>query len=231
MERKEIIDRLIQNENSVYTEADIELLNAMPEDFLKRTYLSAIGNIAANKSNTSVANSSDEQFQRAVSAGTQALKNVQKKIFELRATESQMLEELSGLGIAEKSIFNVDYSTISESDIDAFVQNSHSPVAQVLREALEIRNRGRVELISQVIANSHGLFTEEDLRHKTAEELHKLAALSGGPAQQYGAPPMQFDSPGMNWQGAGMGNIPITNEAAGGEPLGLPSTFTPKKNT
>jgi len=234
MERKELISTLIANEHSAFSEADIEILDGMPDDMLKRIFLStsAAGNSFAPKKADVVVNNQeeDEQIQKAIASGMQSLKKVQKQIFELRATESKVLDDLHRLGANEQSIFNVDYQSISEADINLFVQNSQSDVAQVLREALELRNRGRVELIAQVITNSNGLFTEEDLHYKTSEELQKLATLaggSGGNAQRLGAipAPMLVDGVVQNWRGAGMGNIPIMNEASGGEPLGLPSTF------
>ena len=231
MDKKTLIDKLIQNENSPYSEADIEHLNSLPDDLLKRTYLA----IAAPPANTpsskkregqSVNNMTDEQVEKAITASKQSLKTVQKQIFELRATEAKVLDDLGKLGASETSIFNVDYSTISDADIELFVQNSQSEVAQVLREALEIRNQGRIELMTQVIANSGGLFTEEDLQYKSSEELQKLATLANN-SVQYGAPPMALppvNNP-PNWQGAGMGNALIMNEAGGGEPLELPKSF------
>jgi hypothetical protein len=177
-----------------------------------------------------VNNQEDEQIQKAIANATQSLKKVQKQIFELRAAESKVLDDLHKLGANEQSIFNVDYQAISEADINLFVQNSQSDVAQVLREALEIRNQGRVDLIAQVITNSNGLFSEEDLHYKTLEELQKLATLAGGSSgnsRQLGAlpAPMLVDGIVQNWRGAGMGNIPVMNEASGGEPLGLMSTL------
>jgi len=184
MERKELISRLIQNEHSAFSEADIETLDGMSEDMLKRIFLStsAASNSFTPKRTDVVVNNQieDEQAQKAIANCMQSLKKVQKQIFELRAAESKVLDDLSKLGADEKSIFNVDYQAISEDDINLFVQNSQSDVAQVLREALEIRNRGRVDLISQVITNSNGLFSEEDLHTKTLEELQKLATLAGG---------------------------------------------------
>lgn len=236
MERKELIHKLISNEHSAFSEADLDILNGMSDDILKRIFLStsaAGSSFAPKKTDAAVSNQvTDEQVQKAITACMQTLKKVQKQIFELRAAESKVLDDLSKLGANEKSIFNVDYSTISEADINLFVQNSQSDAAQVLREALEIRNRGRADLISQVITNSNGLFTEEDLLYKTLEELQKLATLAGGSGnvQQLGALPAPLIQPNgsvLNWQGAGIGNIPIVNEAGGGEPLGLLSTFDP----
>jgi hypothetical protein len=238
MERKELINRLITNEHSAFSDTDIEILEGMPDDMLKRIFLStsAAGNsFAPKRADVAVNNhEADEQVQKAVANCMQSLKKVQKQIFELRASESKILDDLNKLGSNEKSIFNVDYQAISEADINLFVQNSQSDVAQVLREALEIRNRGRVDLIAQVISNSNGLFSEEDLHYKTLDELQKLATLAGGNshsgggnAQRLGAlpAPLLVGSTVQNWRGAGMGNIPIANEATGGEPLGLLSTF------
>jgi hypothetical protein len=229
MDKKELIDKLIQNENSPYSEADIEHLSTLPDDILKRTFLAiATPPAKSSKKNEgkSINNATDEQVEKAISASRQSLKTVQKQIFELRAAEAKVLDDLSKLGSGDKSIFNVDYSAISESDIELFVQNSQSEVAQVLREALELRNHGRIELMTQVITNSGGLFSEEDLQFKSSEELRKLAALSCNSAQ-HGALPMTLPQVNgvQNWQGAGMGNALIVNEAGGGEPLGLPSTF------
>jgi len=237
MNKKELIERLIQNENSPYSEVDVKELNALTDDMLRKIVLSIppVNNTTVQQRDVPVKNDdADELSRKAIMASQQALKKVQKQIYELRVAESKVLDDLDALGATEKSIFNIDHSKISDEDIHLFVQNSQSEVAQVLREALELRNHGRIELVAQVIANSGGLFSEDDLRCKTSEELRKLAALAGGNTQQasfgfHGAMPMQLrdrDGGAMDWRGAGIGNIPIMNEVGGGAPLNLPTTLT-----
>ena len=236
MKKNELIDKLVQNDNSAFLEDDIEQLKSLSTDMLKRICLSvmkATGEGTVKQEPASVENSQiDAKVADEILTTREALKSVQQQIYELRAAEAKILDELYRLGSNEQSIFNADKVAISEDDIATFVKNSKSEIAEVLREALELRNRGREDLIVQVITNSGGLFSKEDLRHKTSEELKKLAALSGGGIQNYsqsmGGAHLDYDGTGSavaNWEGAGIGNVPIRNEVGGGEPLGLMSTF------
>ena len=153
-----------------------------------------------------------------------ALLEVQAKVNTLRKEEKQLLKSLSSYGIPAASVFNVSALDLTESEIDIFVQNSQSPIAHVMREAIATRNQQRQTLIDSIVMNSGGLYTVEELVNKSSDELNKLSELSN---RRMSEPEMESAS--FNWQGAGIADMTVTNLGNYGDPLQLPSTWEPMR--
>ncbi|MDR2116767.1 MAG: hypothetical protein LBP87_10360 [Planctomycetaceae bacterium] len=238
MEKQELLAKIIENENSAFTDSDSPSLSELPDDFLKRLYLCLIqpAQSVTVKSNTDVPvkNNTVEQtdtVQNApltkedleISKWKKALLEVQAKLNALRQEEKILLKSLASYGVTAKSIFNASALDLTEADIDVFVQNSQNPIAQIMREAITIRNQQRQTLIDAIVTNSGGLYTVEELMDKGSDELQKLSHLS---ARRIPEPEMM--NPPLNWQGAGIADMSVTNLGVDyGDPLQLPSTWEP----
>jgi hypothetical protein len=236
--KDELVTKVIEKENSAFTDSDKSDLLNMPEDFLKRLYISLLQPTSAHS--VSVSNNADVSGKDETSQQTENVKNesptkedleiqkwkrdlleVQAKVSALRQEEKALLKSLGGYGISAKSVFNGALD-LTESDIDLFVSNSQSPIAEIMREAIVTRNQQRQRLIDSIIVNSGGLYTVEELSNKNSDELQKLSELSSRRAPE----PEMTNLP-LNWQGAGIADLTITNLGNYGDPLALPSTWEP----
>jgi hypothetical protein len=230
MRKQDFIEKLVENENSAFTETDIASLEAMPEDFLKRLYLSLIlplrqsglsdeGKVKQTESvqNNAIPTKDDLEISRL----KRSLLEVQAKLNALRQEEKEVIKVLSTHGVTAKSILN---ASMTEADLDVFVHNSQNPIAQIIREALVTRNQQRQMMIDKIVMNSGGLYTAEELMPKTSEELQKLEQLS---IHNVSAPEMT--NPPLNWVGAGIADMNVMNLGVDyGDPLLLPTTWEDK---
>jgi hypothetical protein len=241
MTKEELIAKVIENENSAFTELDASNLSAMSEDCLKRLYLSLVSLPAThhsvsvkNNAGVSIDNETLEHEENVknepptkedidVQKWKRSLLEVQAKVNALRQEEQVLLKSLSGRGVSARSVFNILSLDLTESDIDIFVQNSRNPNAEILREAISIRNQQRQSLIDSIVMNSGGLYTVEELRNKNSDELQKLSELS---SRRVSEPEMTTNT-SFNWQGAGIADLSVTNLGSYGDPLALPSTWEP----
>jgi hypothetical protein len=223
MTKNELVAKIIQNENSAFTESDEPELLALSEDVLKRLCLSAIQKPVQN---TALPNTQHvENVAQADSPKVQQLKEalvaIQANIRDTLNKEAATITELAKLGIKTKAVQNA--ATLTDADITSFVQTAQTPLAQVLREAVEERNKNRQALIDRIVTNSDGLFAANELLSKTTDELHKLATLS---VKQNAAQPQNIANTAavFNWQGAGINDLQVVN-AADVEPLVAPGTW------
>jgi hypothetical protein len=210
MNKSELIAKLLHNENSAFTDTDENKLAALSDDMLKRLYLSATTQPANSGTPVTVpvTNTASAQVNARINELKQSLLTVQSNLRAEINKEKKVLMELEAEGIKAKPIMN---EAIANTDIEQFVQNSQSPVASVLREALEERNKNRQALIEVIVTNSDGLYANEELVCKTTDELQKLAALSSKQTGQPVATNVSNESV-LNWQGAGIGNLSIVND-------------------
>ncbi|MDR3197961.1 MAG: hypothetical protein LBU34_08860 [Planctomycetaceae bacterium] len=236
MKKQELIEKVVQNENSAFTELDESSLSAMPEDFLKRLYLSLVPPSRQSApvkdtalqtdavQNTVAQNAVPTKEDLEISKLKRALLEVQAKLNALRHEEKDVIKTLSSYGITVKSVFNESVTNITEADIEVFVHNSKNPIAQIIREALDTRNQQRQVMVEAIVMNSGGLYTAEELMTKTSEELDKLSQLS---ARRM--PDPEMTNPPLNWQGAGIADMSVTNLGVDyGSPLALPTTWDEK---
>ncbi|MDR2170677.1 MAG: hypothetical protein LBP59_11085 [Planctomycetaceae bacterium] len=230
MNKNELISKLTQNDETAFTEADSKELDALSEDLLKRLCLSTIQQSPASKTVNNVNATNNANKQSATVTNQQQNNNklrelkesllaIQSTIQNNLNTEKKLLSELSAFGVTSKSVVNE-----SMIDFDSFVHNSTSPVAQVIREALEVRNHNRQALIDSIVTNSGGLFDVVELENESTEKLQKLAAMATKQSNQITVNE-NLSSPPLNWQGAGVGDLSIINDANDTEPLLIPSTW------
>jgi hypothetical protein len=247
MKKQEIVEKIIENENSAFTKTDLADLSAMPDDFLKRLYLSVFSPSAGQsvtqtvtksisteggtdipvnndtEQKNTVQNAPPTKEELEVQQWKRDLLTVQAKINALRQEEKVLLKSLATYGVSVKSIFNISALDLTEADIDIFVHESKNPIAQIMREAITVRNQQRQTFVASIVANSGGLYTAEELMDKSSDELQKLSALS---SRRMPEPEMTNHS--LNWQGAGIADMSITNLGVDyGAPLELPSTWQP----
>jgi hypothetical protein len=237
MTKDELVTKLIEKENSAFTESDKSDLSGMPEDFLKRLYLSLLQPSSShsvsvsNRTDISIQNETSEQgdgVQNApptkedleVQKWKRALMEVQAKVNSLRQEEKVLLKSLHAYGVSAKSVFNISALDLTEADIDIFVRNSQNPIAQMMREAITIRNQQRQTLVDSIVMNSGGLYTSEELLNKNSDELRKLSELSNRRVSE-----PEMTSASFNWQGAGIADMSVMNLGDYGDPLALPSTL------
>jgi hypothetical protein len=243
MIKQELVDKIIEHENSAFTKSDSGDLSAMPNDFLKRLYLSLIqpsvgqsvtSSVSTQNIDVSVKNDTEHQEDTVKNAPPtkeeldvmqwkRDLLSVQAKINALRQEEKMLLKSLATYGVSAKSIFNIAASDLTEAEIDIFVQNSKHPLAHIMREAITIRNQQRQTLVDSIVVNSGGLYTAEELMDKDSDELQKLSDLSSRRTSE----PEMVNIP-LNWSGAGIADMTVANLGIDyGAALPLPNTWEP----
>jgi hypothetical protein len=223
MDKNELITKLVQNVNSAFTDSDADEFAAMSEDMLKRLYLSVINTpvqTVVKDAQKPIENANEKtEVQETVRKLKESLLTVQASIQNSLAAEQKIINELVTYGVTTaKSVINE-----SMIDFDSFVQNSTSPVAQVMREALDVWNNSRQTLINTIVTNS--LFSPEELEKETTEKLKKLASLANKQGVDNKQMSVRDNNPVFNWQGAGISNLPIVNDTFDTSPLLIPSTW------
>ena len=224
----DICEKIINDPNSTFTEADAEELKKLSPEVLQRLYL-GMGNADASEP-VPVMN---EETQKAELQ--EGLRECQQDIVDLIATERELREGLSALsGEQIPSVLDQfvpkpkkETAELTEQAVMEYIENSQSMTAIVLREALETRDEKRKEAIDVIISNS-ALFTVEELRTKVTPELKKLV---GVVMEHQPVNNQRPDDRDLSWEGAGLADRNTGNLASSyryGTPLELPNTLPEK---
>ena len=219
-----LIEKIISDPNSPFSEDDVAELSKMKPATLKRL---AIG---MQTQDIAVSNAS------LIEARMEDLENCQKDLMEIIGVEQSIRQELKGLGVSTNTVLEqfvpvhnqakpnaVRFNTAEEAeDTLTALRKSGFPIAYVIEEALAAREQSRQKSIETIVHNSGGQFTHEELRRKYTPELQKLAACLENARQSSYVPVHNYD-------GAAMADFAPSGGLTGvrqfGQPLDLPSTF------
>lgn len=87
---------------------------------------------------------------------------------------------------------------VSPRTLAQFLADAPDDVREILAESLEMRSNQRNQLITEIKANSNGLYTDEDLADKPMNELRKLNALAAPKKDYTGISTPSGPSQGIN---------------------------------
>lgn len=226
----DIVEQIINDPNSTFTEADLDELKKLSPEVLQRLYL-GMGNTVENTEPVPVTN---EETQRAELE--EGLRECQQDIVDLIATERELREGLSALSgeyvssVLDKFVPKPKKEAVelTEQAVMDFVENSQTITAVVLREALVTRDEKRKEAIDVIVANS-AQYTVDELRAKVTSELNKLVGIVTEHQINNSRSSEEYND--LTWDGAGLADRNTGNLASSfryGTPLELPTTLPPK---
>ena len=221
----DLCEKIINDPNSTFTEADAEELRKLSPEVLQRLYL-GMGNADASEP----APVMNEENQKAELE--EGLRECQQDLVDLVATERELREALGTLsGEQVPSILaqlmpvpKKEPAELTEQAVMDFVENSQTITAVVLREALETRDEKRKEAIDVIISNS-AQYTIEELRTKVTPELNKLVGIV---TEHQINNAQQQEVKDWTWDGVGLADRNTGNLASSyryGSPLELPTTL------
>ncbi len=211
-----LVDSLVNDPNSPFSEEDTEQLEQLSPELLQR--------VMAGMQPTEM---TQEASLRA------ELKTCQEDILRLFAAEKDILKDLESYGIKMDSIRAqiapvaiANQSAATEDMVDDFVRHSSSPFAAMLREGLDARKQGRAKAV-QTICQATKSFSPEELDKMPTGELLKWADVLRDKRAT-----AQYDTPVYNWDGSAAADR-FSNSQSGvnlGEPLRVIPTFSKENN-
>lgn len=171
MDKKtELIQKLIGNANSGWTEADKPVLDSMTESMLE----ALIAKAPQNKT------MSEEDWNKAQD---EKVKNEKKPETVPAKTESPKVEN--------------EKEETKPLTAEEYIANAPADIQEVLKEAISTRNAEKDKLIGVILANKQCTFTKEFLATKGMPELRGLAKLAALKNEQAGDPVQMFNYSGQ----------------------------------
>lgn len=199
---KKIVDGLISNEDSPWTEDDRELLSAKDEASLARL-----------------------ESDGAKDGGKDDKKKEGKKSTADMTDEELAAEMEKRKKAKEKKTDNQAPGTPKPVSVDEYISNAPAGMQDVLRSGVAAHEAERAKLIQTITANDANVFTAEQLGEMPKPQLQGLAALASsgskpgeGESESYHSVPQYYGAGG----GAPQQNAGTQNGAAEDEPLDLP---------
>ena len=169
-----LIDQIINHPNSTFTSDSILELECLSEPVLAQLLLGLTS--APDKDvqtlNSSVPNATEIQtLLEDLSACQEDLQNVAKE-------ENRILSALNKYGVKRPSVLTYNTNNaaaVNDVMIQNYVQTGRTPLAVMLNEGMMARKELRSKAINEILSNTSGVYTPNDLDRMSSADLSKLS--------------------------------------------------------
>ena len=178
MDKKKLVDGLIQNKITRWEENDRSFLMGL-EDMALEKMSPILSNMTNNKNpaETITDGKNDDQSETIKDgAGQVAPKKGGKKVGVESSNKSKKEEE----GDEDEDDMEMNCAKTAEE----YIANAPSGMRDVLQSALHSHNREKGRLIKTITANKANVFTEDYLLERNLQELEGIAALASASAPE-----------------------------------------------
>ena len=202
MDKKKIVDGLIANALTGWSEKDRAGLMALSDDSLKA--------LDEGAKELEVEEEGEVTLDQYIDSAPAHLKEDLKKKLTVPAPTG------TALNAAQQPAANS--ATEQPATVDQYITNAPAALQGVLRSAFNNHNQQKTELVTKITANKANKLAKVTLEAMDLETLQGIAALSAQPAANASTPPARH-----NYQGAASAPGFETNSEAEEEALVMPT--------
>ncbi len=222
LNKKQQVDALIGNENSVWTEDEHDLLMSLNEKQVTGLYDEMTSNAISEDNNGKViGKSSDEDEDGDDTVDVDGSKTLGGKAKTRATTETECANGKLPPQFAKKKKMadDEDDAPAANQSAEEYITNAPAEIRDILEEGLATRNQEKRSAIKTITANSANEFSKEELSAMPLKQLRSLAKLAANASNEEDEAPTQNRT--LNFGGQAL--VIENEEQANGEILPLPT--------
>ena len=166
-----LIDQIVNHPNSTFAPESAHELEALSESVLRQILLSLASTPEKDVQTTNAANS--EELKNLL----EDLRACQEDLQTAAKAEAHILASLQKFGVKRPSVlsYNTTNAAVSEGAIQKYLQTTVTPFTVVLNEGIVARKELRSKAINNILLNTSGVYTPDDLDRMPSVDLNKLS--------------------------------------------------------
>ena len=211
-----LIDQIVNHPNSTFAPESASELEMLSESVLRQILL-GLATVPEKDTQTTNSSANSEELQNLL----EDLRLCQEDLQNAVKAETQILASLQKFGVKRPSVlsYNTTNATVSEGAIQKYLQTTVTPFTVVLNEGIVARRELRSKAINNILLNTSGVYTADDLDRMPSVDLNKLSEAlrvrtSTTPQPDYSAMTVADNSRNLGgiFGSTGYGEASVTND-------------------